>query len=214
MEEGDINKIACLMDWLQYDKVMGRVLYDTFGKLLEEKVRNLQDRKREIKDAINENCGPTKLPSTPKRFTPMTSLLDQIQKMRTISLEVEVKPSTRNMQFKRVPPAKRVLTFPFSADSEESKVKFPARETVAQRFLIKQDEDAKDVSEMDHDGDSHKEVIQDTPTATLKTKHFNGTVVEETPNATLKTKHFNGTVVEETPNATLKTSTSNSTLVT
>ncbi|KAI1730611.1 inner centromere protein, ARK binding region domain-containing protein [Ditylenchus destructor] len=87
MNEDGIKSIASLVDWSKYDKIMGRVFYDTFGKLLEEKVSSLQTYKREIKDYVNQNYGGNKLPSTPKRFNAMASLLDNIQQMKTICFE-------------------------------------------------------------------------------------------------------------------------------
>ncbi|KAI1706376.1 inner centromere protein, ARK binding region domain-containing protein [Ditylenchus destructor] len=87
MEDDDIKTIASLVDWSKYDKIMGRVFYDTFGKLLEEKVSRVQTYKSEIRDYANQNCGGNKLPSTPKRFNAMASLLDSIQKMKTICFE-------------------------------------------------------------------------------------------------------------------------------
>ena len=49
--------IVYLSDWHDYDRLMGRVFYEKFGRVLEEKLAEFENRKRQLKDCIRRNFG-------------------------------------------------------------------------------------------------------------------------------------------------------------
>ena len=51
----DLKLVASLVDWSTYDKIMGKIFYDNFGKVLEQKVDAFQQTKAELKAYIREN---------------------------------------------------------------------------------------------------------------------------------------------------------------
>uniref|UniRef100_A0A915ECP3 Uncharacterized protein n=1 Tax=Ditylenchus dipsaci TaxID=166011 RepID=A0A915ECP3_9BILA len=71
MREEDLRVVASLVDWSNSDKVLNKVFYEKYGKILEEKLTNFQECKAQMKDCIKNNYGDSMVPRTPKLFASM-----------------------------------------------------------------------------------------------------------------------------------------------
>lgn len=83
----DLKLVASLMNWANYEKMMGKIFYDKFGKVLEKQVDAFQKTKAELKACIRENYANQKAMQTPKRAKPATALLEQISKFKALNFD-------------------------------------------------------------------------------------------------------------------------------
>ena len=92
--------IVYLSDWHDYDRLMGRVFYEKFGRVLEEKLAEFENRKRQLKDCIRRNFGLNNvylrdtfdflrikfIIKTPKQLRTVTPLIQQICDLKKLAI--------------------------------------------------------------------------------------------------------------------------------
>lgn len=59
MKEEDLRLIASLVDWS--DKLMAKVFYETYGKVIQEKFAEYEEWKNKLKDWVQTNYGNSKV---------------------------------------------------------------------------------------------------------------------------------------------------------
>ncbi|KAL7073272.1 hypothetical protein ACQ4LE_007177 [Meloidogyne hapla] len=90
----DLKLVASLVDWSNYDKTMGKIFYDKFGKVLEQKVDAFQKTKTDLKACIRENYANQRAMQTPRKAKPATALLEQISKFKALNFDSDDEVTT------------------------------------------------------------------------------------------------------------------------
>lgn len=57
----NLKLIASLVDWSSYDRLMGKIFYEKFGKMLEKKYDELEQTKKDLKEYVRKTCEDTKV---------------------------------------------------------------------------------------------------------------------------------------------------------
>jgi len=82
-----LNDVSSLVNWSGHDRLMGKIFYQKFGRVLEEKLQLYEQGKRELKECIRRNYEHVGIDTPKKLVRPAAALIDQISKMKIVNLE-------------------------------------------------------------------------------------------------------------------------------
>jgi hypothetical protein len=57
----EMKLMAGLVKWHDYDRLMGKIFYEKFGSVVEEKFNRYEQHKNELKESIRQNLGEDKV---------------------------------------------------------------------------------------------------------------------------------------------------------
>jgi len=111
----DLTRVAQLVDWTDAERLLGKILYEQFGRVLEQKFAKFEESQSKIKDYIAEKFDHLQvsfanthillntlfqLPGTPKR-DPKLVLQEKIQHFKTLCLMPEAEETGEASKEKR-----------------------------------------------------------------------------------------------------------------